>query len=301
MPRRASGCPLFIRAMLGLGDGVYQRPFIRAQAELRPVYVTTAFPELYADLPDVHPVAPHRVLRTQAKNAARHTGWATVPREHDKAFFTYSLRRPGSILSELEKLVGLAGRPFRFDLPDMGPSPVTAQKPVAVIRPVTVRKEWANHARGPLPEYIEQAALVLHHAGYHVVAVADIDPPDETLVGQMPQADEYFVRGELTARELLALIQKAAVVVGGSGFIVPVSIAARTPLVVISGGQGGHNAPERLTDLRMDLSHTRFVLPERFCMCTRRDHACRKTIRHFPQAFRSALLESTRTTVEVAA
>lgn len=298
MPRRTSGTPLFIRAMLGLGDGVYQRPFIRAQAELRPVYVTTPFPELYADLPDVHPVRPIKTsLRTQLRHVLRLDAagfpWATPPKVHGKAFFSYALRRPGTILDELEKYVGLGGRPFRFDLPDMGPSPVSSEKPVAVIRPVTTRREWINTARAPLPEYVAQAALVLRHAGFHVVAVADIDPPAEWLVGEIPPADEYFVRGELPPRQLLALIRQAAVVVGGSGFIVPCAIAAGTPLVVIGGGQGGHNAPERLTDPRMDLSRTRFVMPDRFCPCTKREHPCDKRIAAFPQRFRQALLAVT--------
>lgn len=298
MPRRSSGCPLWIKAMAGLGDGVYQRPFLRAQSEVRPVYVTTPWPELYADLPNVFPVHPTAErLRTQHKHVRRldATGfpWATVPKVHDNAFFTYSLRRPGSILEELEKLVGLDGQPFRFDLPDLGPSPVRAAKPVAVLRPVTHRREWLNVSRSPRPEYMAQAALVLRAAGFHVVTVADVDPPEEWLEGERPEADEEFLHGELTPIEVVALMQHAAVVVGGPGFIVPVSIAAKTPLVIIFGGQGGHNAPERILDRRMDTSRTRLVLPERFCPCTQREHHCAKTITNFPQRFRQALLEAT--------
>ena len=304
MPRRTSGAPLFIRAMYGLGDQVYQRPFIQAQAELRTVYVTTPYPELYEDLPNVVPVRPEKMqLRCQAKHLARLDGvrWGMVPKLHDRAYFSYALRRDGTILEELEKYVGLGGRPFRFDLPDFGGSPVRTSRPVAVLRPVTCRKEWENRARAPKPEYVAQAALVLHHAGFHVVAVADIDPPAEWLEGELPRADQYFMRGELPARELLALIQHAAVVVGGSGFIVPAAIAAGTPLVVISGGQGGHNAPGRLTDPRMDLTRTRFVMPDRFCMCTKKAHACDKQITGFPQRFRQALMTATaRAEVEAA-
>lgn len=297
MAVRMSGRPLLIRAMYGLGDGVYQRPFIRAQSELRPVYVTTPWPELYADLPAVHPVRPVRMqYRTQAKNLARLEAfpWATPPRACDRAYFTYALRRHGSILQELERYVPLAGRPFVFDLPDFGPSPVVAVKPVAVVRPVTTRAEWQNTARAPRPEYIAQAASVLRHAGFHVVAIADIEQPAEWLEGEMPQADEYFVRGELAAPQLLALIQHAAVVVGGSGFIIPTSIALGTPLVVIGGGQGGHNGPERVTDPRMDTSRVRFVLPDAYCPCTSPRHDCDKEISRFPVRFRDALLEAIR-------
>lgn len=291
--------PLVITGMGGLGDGVYQRPFVAAQSAVRDVYITTPWPELYADLPRVRPLYPAAIgLRTQAKNMERQpeTVWfaSQIPERYERARFFYRLREPRiTILQELERCIGLARKPFRFDLPDFGPSPVTARKPVAFLRPVTTRKEWANNARAPRPEYVEQAAGVLRAAGYHVVAVADIAPPAEWLEGRMPVCDQYFVRGELSARQMLALIQHSAVVVGGVGFIVPVALAAGRPLVVIGGGQGGHNAPERITDPRLDLARTRFVMPERFCMCTDRAHRCPKEIRDFRPRFREALLAVT--------
>lgn len=270
--------------MRGLGDGVYQRPFIRAQGEVGDVYIDTPWPELYSDLPGVHAVRPASMpYRTQAKHLSRLTDypWSVAPRVSIRKQFTYALVRPGSILEELERHIDLAGRPFRFDLPYLGPSPIVAPLPIAVVRPVTVRQEWKNLARAPRAEYIADASRVLRSLGFYVVVVADIDPPAEWLEGEMPIADEYFVKGELNAMQVLALIQSAAVVVGGSGFIIPSAIAAGTPLVVISGGQGGHNAPERVTDSRMDLSKTRFVLPDHFCMCTNHLHACNKQISGF--------------------
>lgn len=282
--------------MRGLGDGVYQRPIIRARGELGAVYVDTPWPELYRDLSGVHPVRPASMpYRTQAKNMARLTDfqWSRPPNNVRRRQFTYALCRPGTICEELERHIDLGGRPFRFDLPDMGPSPVFSPKPIAVVRPVTTRQEWKNLARAPKPEYVAAAAKILRAIGFHVVAVADIDPPAEWLEGQLPEADEYFVKGELTAAQVLALIQNAALVVGGSGFIIPSAIAAGTPLIVISGGQGGHNSPERVTDPRMDLTRTRFILPDRFCMCTNHLHLCNKRISGFEARFRRTALEIT--------
>lgn len=285
---------MLILGMGGLGDGVFQRPFVRAQSEVRPVYITTPWPELYADLPNVHPVKPWSMdLRTQQKNIARHRVWANTPHPHIRRSFSYSLRKPGTILQEMETMVGLEGRPFIFDLPDFGPSPVNTRKPIAVIRPVTIRAEWQNTARAPLPEYIAQAALLLRAQGFHVVNVADIDPPNEWLVGEMPEADEHYTAGELAPKALLALMQHAAVVVGGVGFIVPAAIAQHVPLIVIGGGQGGHNAPKRITDQRMDLSRTRFVMPDRYCDCVGRTHDCAKEISAFDAKFLAALAEVT--------
>lgn len=283
--------------MFGLGDGVYQRPFIRAQSEVRPVFIDTPWVELYSDLPNVHLLRPRSMAyRTQAKNLMRlrNFPWAQLPPGvMDRVRASYALVAPGSICDELERRIGLAGRPFRFDLPDFGPSPITAAKPIAVLRPVTFRTEWKNAARSPRPQYIEEAATELRRAGYHVVLVADVAPPAEVLEGNLPEADEVYLRGELAMPQLFALIQHAAVVVGGSGFIIPVSIAFGTPLVVISGGQGGHNAPERVTDPRMDLSRVRFVLPDRFCRCTNPRHDCDKVISGFAERFSSALAEAT--------
>jgi hypothetical protein len=296
--------PLFVTCMRGLGDTVYQRPFIRAQGEVRPVFADTPWPQLFADLPNVRAVRPVNMpYRTQAKNMARVANfpWSRRPAGAIRAQFTYALSRPGSICDELERHVGLAGRPFVFDLPDFGPSPVKSAKPIAVLRPVTTRAEWKNLARSPRPEYLEEAALILKAEGFHVVAIADIEPPAEWLDGNMPQADEYFVHGELAATELLALIQNAGVIVGGSGFIIPCGIASRTPLVVIGGGQSAYNAPARVTDPRMDLSRIRFVLPDRYCPCRDMKHACDKRIAFFGRRFRSALREAIGDREEVAA
>lgn len=295
--------PLFISAMQGLGDAVYQRPFVRAQGEVRPTFVDSCWPEMYEDLPGVHLVKPRTRYRTQAKNLARLKGypWAQLPAPRRTVRASYTLISPGSICDELERRIGLAGRPFVFDLPTFGSSPARSAKPIAVLRPVTHRAEWRNTARSPRPEYIEAAAIELRRAGYHVVLVADVAPPAEVLEGDLPEADETFIRGELSLPWLLALIENAAVVVGGSGFIVPVSIAFGTPLVVIGGGQGGHNAPDRVTDPRMDCSRARWVLPDRFCLCTNPRHACDKEISDFSGRFRETLLDVTAVRREVAA
>lgn len=293
--------PLLIRTMQGLGDAVYQRPFIRAQSELREVYVDSCWPETYRDLPNVHPVQPRPRFRTQAKNLRRLADfpWATAPRDCDRALFTYSLQRPGTICAELERRVGLAGRPFVFDLPSFGPSPITP--PYAVLRPVSARREWLNTARNPEPAYIAEAARLLKAAGYWVICVADLAAGAEILLGDLPQADVYWTAGELEQPELFALIEGASVVVGGSGWIVPVSVAYRTPAVIIGGGQGRHNAPERLIDPRMDGSRVRFLLPDQYCRCKYPRHACQKTITDFEQRFRDALQAVAPASAEVAA
>jgi hypothetical protein len=185
-----------------------------------------------------------------------------------------------SVIQALERrwsALKVAFDPALFDLPDMGPSPVRSYRPIAVVRPVTVRTEWRNEARNPLPEYVNALAAELM-ATHTVVAVGDISPGHEWAVGTLPPAHQYFVFGELAVRELFALVRDADIVVGGVGWIVPVGLAHKVKTYIVLGGHGGHNAPEKITDPRIDCSRIGFAVPENFCRCTHMLHNCKKTI-----------------------
>ena len=58
-------------------------------------------------------------------------------------------------------------------------------------------------ARNPRPEYVNQLAAGLMDT--HTVAVADLSPGQEWLVGRMPPSHWEFTKGQLKVRELLAL------------------------------------------------------------------------------------------------
>lgn len=272
--------PLLIRGMRGLGDNIYQRGFVRA---LPGAYLDTPWPELYEGL-DVHCVRAATSLRTQAKNVrrSRHR-WAHPPSRVREMRIGYGHAdlRAGSIIGTMRRQFGV-DHPV-FDLPDFGPSPQAGR--YAVIRPVTVRTEWRNEARNPDAGHIAQAAQVLRRRGYTVVSVADLAAGAEWAVEPLPEADITWHAGELDICRLLALVQRAALVVGGVGWIVPACIAAQVPLYCVLGGHGGHNAPERITDPRMDLSRVGWAMPDAFCRCSDMRHACRKGIGNFNGKF----------------
>jgi hypothetical protein len=92
----------------------------------------------------------------------------------------------------------------------------------------------------------------------------------------MPPHHQAFINGELDVLQLLALLATADVIVGGVGFIVPAAIAAKVKAFVLLGGQGGHNAPEKITDPRFDLTRIGFAFPDRFCRCSNMMHRCDK-------------------------
>lgn len=300
MKMRRKAYPLVLTAMGGLGDSIYARPFVRAwcAAERGPVWISTPWPQLYSDIPRLRFMAPWRIgLRTQQKNMMglpRETWDERPPSRAERRRFTYRLEYEGdTIIGDIEEWIGMPkGEPFIFDLPDFGSSPIQTEKPVAVVRPASVRREWANTARNPDPRYLARAAAMLRAAGFHVVTIADLDDREEPGLLPLPEADTELVRGELDVTELLALVQHAAVAVGGIGWIVPAAIAHRTPAIFIGGGQGGHNGPAVITDPRMDTSRVRFILPDDYCArCRYMRHDCPKHISDFDTRFGAALAE----------
>jgi hypothetical protein len=270
---------LVVTGMWGLGDNIYSRPFVRAATAKYEVWLETPWPELYSDL-NIKFVLGSRKLRTQLKNIARQLPERWSPalkgdRQIRIAYFDLSAR---SIIVSMERqwlYVGVKFDPALFDLPDMGPSPVVSERPIAVVRPVTVRQEWRNEARNPRPEYIAEIVATLMDT-HHVVVVADLQAGHEWLIGNLPPAHQYFLNGELSICPLLALVRNADIVIGGVGWIVPAALALKVPTFIVLGGHGGHNAPAKITDPRLDLSRLGFAIPDRFCKCSTMLHNCDK-------------------------
>lgn len=267
---------MLIRGMKGLGDNIYQRAFIR-QLPGR-VWLETPWPELYRDMPHVRFVRPATDLRTQAKNIARHTKWVSPPHGLGQLAIRYG---GNGIYNGMRQCFRV--QPGQLDLPDFGPSPVPGR--YVLVRPATVRAEWRADTRNPLPEYIAQAAAEMRRRGYQVVSVADLAPGKEWALEPLPVADITYHAGELNVEQLLALLQNAAAVIGGIGWIVPAAIAAQVPAWIVCGGQGGYNAPELITDRSMNLTKITFAVPDNFCRCTEKQHTCDKGIADYDQRF----------------
>ncbi len=282
---------LQVRGMQGLGDNIFQRPFVHALSRQWNVYLETSWPEFYADLP-INPVRPTTRLRTQLKNANRsRINWHQPPTPtHNRQVKTISyvaaLRSNRSIISGMETTFGIRFEPTLFYLPPLPPSPLTIDKPIAFVRPATMRGEWYNESRNPKPEYI--AAIVEElRSTHHIVTVADVEHPAEWFVGKPPKGDTEFIRGQLPAMQMLALLGASDIVVGGVGFIIPAAIALKKWCFVILGGMGGHNAPHIVADVRLDSSRLGFAMPRDFCQCTNMRHQCNKEIPDLMQQFSS--------------
>lgn len=265
---------LIIDGMRGLGDAIYGRAFVKRFAA--PIYYATPWPELVSDLPNVRCVRPETNLRTQSKNIARQTTWHTPPRGLPMRKIRYGAE---GIIRGLTNSFGV--EPGEFDLPPL-PDVFTGVKPYVVVRPATVRQEWRADTRNPDPFYIAYAAADANARGYAVISVADLQEGAEWLVGDLPYADVRYHKGELSVLELLALVQGAAAVIGGIGWIVPATLAAKVPAWIICGGQGGFNSPEQICPEQSTLT---FSVPDNFCRCKLKQHDCDKRISNYDAKF----------------
>jgi hypothetical protein len=296
--------------MKGLGDNIYQRCFLKGLSQQQICVLDTPFPEIYQDLNNVFFEPCKTRLRTQAKNARKtdHCGRklselqsnARVRRSRGNANVTRT-RSLGAIhygdtgiINGLEQAFKTA--PSKMDLPSFEPSARLKSiigKKYAVVRPVTRRTEWISDSRNPKPEYIFEAVEILKKNNFLTVSIADVDGTNETFVGQKPNCDIEFNRGELGIKEVLCLVEHCSFALGGIGWIVPAAIAYEKKSCFVSGGWGHFNHPEKLLP-RYETPSIDFLMPENFCLCRKNAHDCDKEIKNFNQRFEDILCKPTQ-------
>lgn len=283
--------PVIFDGMAGLGDNIYQRPFLRHYPG---AYLRTPWPEIYKGL-DVKCIRTGTQLRTQRKNEI-HTDYQFFdePANARRVRIGYGQKdmAAGGIVDAFRRQFGVSGS-LQFDLPSFSDfhKKIPFSRRLAVIRPATVRSEWASASRNPDPVYLNAAAAALKKSGFYVISIADLEKGAEWMVGEAPQADLVLHGGELSLAQLCTLYENAACVVSPVGFSLPMAIAYRTPLFVIAGGRGGHNAPEIVTDPAMPLDNVRWAIPKNYCRCIDASHACDKAIDSFDKKINGWLNE----------
>ena len=282
---------LYFEGMHGIGDNINQRCFIKAlAAKGHEIWLRTPLPEIYADIPGVHFVHANTPLRTQ-KVSEQCSQVQFVPEPpgipRQRIFYGNGHLQRGSIFDAMTEQFGVA--PAHLDLPSYDPADIRtpAGKPIAVIRPTTERKEWHNASRGPLNQYIDDVARDLALAGFHVISVADVQEGQEWIPDGEPFAHQKFHHGELSIWEMLALVERADLVVTGPCVIMHAALAYERPMICIGGGNGGNNHHLKVTDPRcVNLAGSLFIYPDNYCRCQEMIHNCDKTI--------TGLLEKTR-------
>lgn len=275
---------LFFDGMHGIGDNINQRAFIKAlAAQGNEIWLRTPLPEIYAGIPHLHFVRTNTKLRTQRKNEQRtKIQFEPLPFsafKRKRIFYGNQHLKAGSVFDAMEEQFGIAPVPMdlpRFNLPDIG---LPAGKQIAVVRPTIERREWHNASRGPLNTYVDQVARMLAARGYYVVSIADCEQDQEWIPDVEPFAHKKLHHGELSITQMLALVERADIVVTGACVIFHAAMAYGKPMICIQGGNGGNNHHTKITDPRCtDLSRALFIYPDNYCHCQEMLHPCDKRI-----------------------
>jgi len=286
---------VFLRAMVGIGDNLYARPFVRDMAEVADVSLMTGFPQLFEDIPRIRMVRAKTSLPYVQENI-RFWGethdWRGAPRvdkrdgpQMEPTFISYDPNDPENVVTQIGAKFSLH-RPFRFDLPAPNEERVTPalrqmfRERYAVIRPVVVREGFGTTARNCLPGYIYSATEQLKAAGIKTIAVANFND-NEIGIAPLPNADINWVRGELRINELVELVRNATAVVSGPGFAMPMAVAAHRPLLAIWGARGALDNPGRIFHPKMNLGRVTNAIPKDFCKHSLGECECDKTIPDF--------------------
>lgn len=283
---------MYAEGMHGLGDTIFQRPFIKwFSKHYDRVWLRTPWPQLYQDLPNVDYVYCGSGLRAQAKNLQlidRKIPYilrsvAEGQRTHQAVFaYHFAELERFSIIETFRRETGLMNVKLDFDLPPFYKPKGITDQPYLVIRPATIRMEWKNPARNPDPAMLAKAVDLLKDK-YHIISVADVQRDEEEFEGEPPFAHTKIHKGELNVMDLMGLVRHSAGCVGGVGWIVPAAHAYKVPLLCILGGMGGHNHPNKISDPDQDLSQTVWAFPDNFCMCKSFEHPCQKYIHRIPE------------------
>lgn len=284
---------LLITGMKGLGDNIYSRPFVKAACKRHDhVYLQTPWPQFYWDMQEEYGlrfIKPHTRLRTQNKNITSvpaHT-WSQKPEVAHEAtrirYGQHGLRRGQSIIEQIESALSLGKSDFDFTIPlkprwvaeaDALFNDFNTNRPIAIYRPTTLRRDWSAPARNPASSVVQAVSRWLSDR-YYVVSIADLKERQEWIAipGEVP--DKVFHQGEIRPGVLAALMQRVDLTVTPVGFALPMALAVGARVLTMYGGSV---KPQLLVDPRINQSSCWHVAPEPFCNCARRHHTCNKHI-----------------------
>lgn len=273
---------LIVKPPNGLGDCLYTHEIIRYYVSKNlEVLINTKYPELFSNISGVSNLQSN--IRNNGINLT----------SYKKGVVNYNIH--SSLVSKSkvdDKYV------FKYDLPKYEVKlPKLPSSPICLIRPVTDCKIKHNKNRSTRQEYINHYISKFKALGYTTVLVADIN--DSEYYPQPPiETDFKFEKGELSPTQLIELVRRTDVCVGGVGWIVPACLFTNTPLLCVLGGQGGFNSPETLEPKGINSSIT-WAYPDNFCKCKNfykrrkhQGHKCDNTITNLDMYFEEFLKEN---------
>jgi hypothetical protein len=283
---------IFVTGHFGIGDNLHQRAVMRELMKQNDVWLHTCHFELYHDLIAkglkliLRPTGLHAqgktILREQSLFAdAMFPNPPLGARRCNIGYPKVLIDEHGSILEAMFSCVGLK-MPERpdFSLP-IKPEWRTAAtqfdtggKPLMVLRPIVIRKEWDGRSRNPdLKAYDELYRSIRDN--FFVVSIADLAPSREWIDGPEQEVDVKLHAGELSFPEMAALFASADLVFCNAGFAPVLAQAVGTPVAVVYGGRESFRTTQRIGT---HLAPTLPIDPINPCDCHANSHGCDKRI-----------------------
>ena len=282
----------------GFGDNFYLRCLVRHLVKkYETVYIRTALPEAYWDIPNVKFVYNDRLdLRTQLNHCKKYhkDTWSKVPlgtKElqwsaclplYRQRSFQKHLTEDRSVTKFIQEENNIKDFDFSFPLKDewiisakkVIESLDNKGKKICIIRPPTVRKEWPAISRNPKIEHI-QLLIDKYKKEYYFISIADIEQYEEWLDGDLDGIDKRFHHGEIPITTIFGLIKLTDMMITYPGFFTLIAIVLRSKCFCIFGGLQTH---DHLFNENMGLENFEYVIPEPFCNCFDMAHKCNKEI-----------------------
>lgn len=254
-----------VKTWYGLGDTIYQRPFIK---ELYDIYkdklvIKTPWPELFHDL-NVQFMHPEPKLRMQISNINNNKGNFIKLRNRTniKMFYDVEDLKEMTMIEAYEKN-HFKLRQFQFDLPikeswlDKAKELKLPENTVLIYAP-TLRSEWNCPERNPDPKYFQH--LIDNNKDFYYAAIGAIKEGEERYVQELTGINRHLDRGQLHFTIVLALLKMYPSIIRPA-FTLPAAIAVGARSICL---YGGHLPKTALTDKRMDLTTNFQIQPEPF-------------------------------------
>ncbi len=244
---------MYIETMLGLGDCIYLRPILK-WLPVRPKLITP-WPQIFPEYQCCRPIWNH--LRTQRDNIANYQGDLLEATPYPEYKLTYDLDRGTIQENYCNQLLGFQPKYLETSLIVQGDPFV---KPLCLIRPNTIRKEWPCYARNPKTEYL-QRFIDKHRKQYYFITLVNVKPDEEWIDGEL-DVDEKLINQPI--EKVLTLFQSAALIVTSPSFWVALGLEMHKRMLVI---YGAHEEHFRINDKRIDHSQVTIIEPKPFDRC----------------------------------
>lgn len=285
--------PILIRGMYGLGDTLYMRAVVRERIRQSSdqLYIQTPWPQIWQDLP-VKMIRSGTTLRMQKRNEEANTHLYHPPPFQSRYRRNTYVGYGGHDFKDGSSMLDTIGQSLATNLPDSMSVGWTVPddwkwrpthddaainaRPIAFVRPPTLRKEWMAPGRNPDQAAFEACVNHLMES-HHVVSVASIEVGKEWLIGNAI-GHTFYHDGQLSFEQMLGLLAAADFAFGGVGWLVPAMQCVKTRAAILFGGVLGANGRHVIMPDQLDWQNVRMILPDdgEQCWCISYRHACRK-------------------------